>query len=67
MRGLCHDVLLGGCIHLRRHAVQGLTLSSGYFDPGSSKSPFVMCKSVQTVFKKSYVSCNTEGSHLGYL
>ncbi len=58
---------LWGCVCLHRHAVHGLTLSSGYFDPASSKSPFVMCRSVQTVFRKSYVSCNTEGSQFGYL
>ena len=28
------------------------TFSSGYFDPASSKSPLVMCRSVQTVFRK---------------
>ena len=52
-----------------RHAsfqwVSVLTLSSGYFEPASSKSPLVMCRSVQTVFRKSYVSCSSRNHSHG--
>lgn len=42
------------------------TFSSGYFDPASSKSPLVMCRSVQTVFRKSYVSCKAQYPSIGF-
>ena len=41
-----------------------LTFSSGYFDPASSKSPRVMYRSVHTVFRKSYVSCESISSRV---